>query len=48
MTFADLQRQMECCQSYFTNMSMKAYIYRMYGYYTTRGYLICIKFRTRY
>jgi len=37
------QRQVEWCQSYFTKMSLKAYI-KKYGYDTTRGFLICNKF----
>jgi len=27
MTFPDFQRQMEWCQSYFTKISLKAYIW---------------------
>jgi len=29
MTFPDFQGQMEWCRSYFTKMSLKAYIYKI-------------------
>jgi len=45
MTFPDFQRLMEWCQSYFANMSLKAYMV-VYGCHTTHVYLICIKFST--
>jgi len=43
MTFPDFQKLMEWCQSYFAKISLKAYM-GVYGYHTTHGYLICIKF----
>ena len=45
MIFLDFQRLMEWCRSYFAKMSLKAYT-GVYGYHTTHGYLICIKFTT--
>ena len=33
MTFPDFQRQMELCQSYFTKMSLKAYIQKIWALY---------------
>jgi len=48
MTFPDFQRQMEWCQSYFTNIFLKASTYRKYGYYTTHGYQMCSKFWAPY
>ena len=33
MTFPDFQRQMEWCQSYFTKMSLKAYIQKIWALY---------------
>ena len=36
MNFPDFQRQMEWCQSYFTNMSLKAYILKIWVRYYPR------------
>ena len=47
MTFPYFQRQMAWCQSYFTKMSLKAYIYKIEVTYCP-GYLMCNKFRTPY
>jgi len=44
----DYQGQVEWCQSYFTKMSLKAYIYRKPGYYTAQAYLMCKKFWVPY
>ena len=51
MTFPDFQRQMEWCQiiqkcpDILQKCPCKP-IYRIYGYYATRSYLMCSKFRT--
>jgi len=45
MTFTDFQRLMEYCQNHIAKMSLKAYM-GVYGYHTTHGYLISIKFTT--